>query len=81
MAREKRKIKCISYCYVGDTLTPVSELNEEQKERLAVGIGIPYLNELFKGRAVISPPSGFELGHDQHGRITVTRVPVQPEQA
>ena len=52
MAKKAQKIKCVSYCYVQQengecVLTCTDDLNAEQKERLAVGIGIPYLNELF----------------------------------
>ena len=76
MGRKQQKIKTISYCYVGDTLTPVSDLNVEQKERLGVGLLVTYNNALFAGKAVFSPPPGFELGTDANGRITVKRVPV-----
>ena len=74
MAKEKKKIKCVSYVYVGDVLTPVADLNAEQKERLAVGLQVNYLNALFAGKAEFSPPPGFELGRDANGRITVARV-------
>ena len=74
MARKEQKIKTISYCYVGDQLTPVSDLNEEQKERLGVGLLVTYNNALFAGKAVFSPPPGFEVGKDANGRITVTRM-------
>ena len=76
MARKERKIKVISQVYVGDKLTLVSDLNEEQKERLGIGLLVTYNNALFAGKAVFSPPPGFEVGTDTNGRITVTRVPV-----
>lgn len=75
MGRKERKIKVISQVYVGDKLTLVSDLNEEQKERLGVGLLVTYNNALFAGKAVFSPPPGFEVGHDANGRITVQRVP------
>ena len=75
MARKERKIKVISQVYVGDKLTLVSDLNEEQKERLGIGLLVTYNNALFAGKAVFSPPSGFELGTDANGRVTVARVP------
>lgn len=74
MARKEQKIKCVSYVYVGDVLTPVADLNAEQKERLAVGLQVTYLNALFAGKAEFTPPPGFELGRDVNGRVTVTRV-------
>lgn len=74
MARKEQKIKVISQVYVGDKLTLVSDLNAEQKERLAVGLQVTYLNALFAGKAEFSPPSGFALGRDANGRITVARV-------
>ena len=76
MGRKQQKIKVISQVYVGDKLTLVSDLNEEQKERLGVGLLVTYNNALFAGKAVFSPPAGFEVGHDANGRITVQRVPV-----
>jgi hypothetical protein len=75
MAKEQRKIKVISYVYVGDQLTPVSELNEEQKERLAVGLQWGLLNSRYRNVATIEPPPGFECGHNEKGNITVQRVP------
>lgn len=74
MAREKKKIKCISYVYVGDVLTPVADLNEEQKERLAVGLQWGLLTSRFNSVAKITPPPGFECGHNEKGNITVQRV-------
>ena len=75
MARKERKIKVISQVYVGDKLTLVSDLNEEQKERLGIGLLVTYNNALFAGKAVFSPPPGVELGTDANGRVTVARVP------
>lgn len=79
MARKQQEIKCISYTYVRQengecVLTPTSVLNEEQKERLGIGLLVTYNNALFAGKAVFSPPPGFEVGRDGNGRITVTRV-------
>lgn len=74
MARKEQKIKVISYCYVGDQLTPVDALNEEQKERLAIGLQWGLLTSQFAGQAEFSAP-GYEIGRDQHGRIRVTRAP------
>lgn len=74
MARKEQKIKAISYCYVGDQLVRVSDLNAEQKERLAVGLKHTYLNTMFAGQAEFSPPEGFGVGKDANGRITVARV-------
>lgn len=74
MARKQQKIKTVSYCFVGDQLTPVSELNEEQKERLAIAIRYGILSTQFAGKAEFYAP-GFEIGHDRHGRITVQRLP------
>lgn len=78
MAREKKKIKCISYCYVGDELVCTDDLNEEQKERLAVGLQVTWMNELFRGKAVFSPPPGFEVGRNEKGLITCKRIPIEP---
>ena len=58
MARKQQKIKVISQVYVGDKLTLVSDLNEEQKERLGVALLVTYNNALFAGKAVFSPPPG-----------------------
>lgn len=77
MARKQPKIKVISQVWVGDQLVKVSDLDEDKKERLAIGLQVTYLNELFKGQAVFYPPPGFEVGRDERGRITVTRVPVE----
>lgn len=74
MGRKEQKIKCVSYCYVGDQLTPVSELNAEQKERLAISIQYNALTARFGGVAEFYAP-GFEIGRDRHGRTTVTRLP------
>lgn len=74
MARKEQKIKVISYCYVGDQLTPVDALNEEQKERLAIGLQWGILTSQFAGQAEFSAP-GYEIGRDRHGRIRVTRAP------
>ena len=52
MARKQQKIKVISQVYVGDKLTLVSDLNEEQKERLGVALLVTYNNALFAGKAV-----------------------------
>jgi len=73
MAKEQ-KIKAAAFCYVGGILTPVSELNDEQRERLAVGLRAAYLNEIFLGRAVFSPPPEFTVGQNERGEITVTRA-------
>lgn len=78
MAKEKKKIKVISYVYVGEVLTPVADLNEEQKERLAIAIQYGLLSSQFAGVAEFYAP-GFEIGKDQHGRTTVKRLATTPE--
>ena len=52
--REERKIKVITYVYVGDkdNKVPFSELTLEQKAEAATQIKQKYLNNLFAGRAV-----------------------------
>lgn len=77
MAREKKKITVIAYVDVGGVKTLVDDLNEEQKERLGVGLLVTYNNALFAGKAVFSPPPGFEVGRNEKGLITVKRVPVE----
>lgn len=74
MAKEKPKIKVISYCYVGDQLVCTDDLNEEQKERLAVGLQWGMLTSRFGGVATINPPPGFECGFNENGNIAVKRV-------
>lgn len=74
MARKQQKIKVISYCYVGDQLTPVDDLNAEQKERLAIGLQWGLLTSTFGSQAKFYAP-GYDICRDQHGRIKVTRVP------
>ena len=74
MARKQQKIKVISYCYVGDQLVCTDDLNEEQKERLAIGLQWGLLTATFGGQATFSAP-GYDIGRDAHGRIKVTRVP------
>lgn len=76
MAKEKPKIKVIAYCYVGEELTLVDDLNEEQKERLAVSLQWGLLNSRYRNVATINPPPGFECGYNEKGNITVKRVPV-----
>lgn len=76
MAKEKRKIKVIAYCYVGEELTLVDDLNEEQKERLAVSLQWGLLNSRYRNVATIKPPPGFECGYNEKGNITCKRVPV-----
>lgn len=78
MARRTQEIKTVSYVRVGDELVRVRDLNEEQKERLAIGLKTTYLNELFKGQAEFSPPPGFEV-KSVDGKISVTRVPSATE--
>ena len=75
MARKEQKIKVVSYCYVGDELVCTDDLNEEQKERLAVAINWGLLASRY-GAGNVTPPPGFDVCRDQHGRIKVTRVPV-----
>lgn len=81
MAKEKPKIKVISYCYVGDQLVCTDDLNEEQKERLAVGLQWGLLNSRYKNVATVKPPPGFECGYDERGNITCKRVPITPTMA
>lgn len=76
MAKAKTKIKVISYCYVGDQLVCTDDLNEEQKERLAVGLQWGLLTTRFGGVATINPPPGFECSRTDNGLIKVTRTPV-----
>lgn len=76
MAREKLKIKTISYCYVGDERVCTADLNAEQKERLAVALQWGLLNSRFRSVAEIKPPPGFECGYNEKGNITVKRVPI-----
>lgn len=73
MGRKAQKIKCVSYCYVGEELTAVDDLNAEQKERLAIAIQYGLLSSKFAGVAEFYAP-GFEIGKDRHGRTTVTRL-------
>jgi len=61
VAKKEQKIKVISQVHVGDKIVPVSELTPEQKDRLAVWLKVTYLNTLFAGQAVFSPPEGFEM--------------------
>ena len=75
MAKEMRKIKAISYVYVGDVKTPVSDLNEEQRERLAVSLQWGILTSVYGGEAQVTPPQGFECGFNRDGNITCRRVP------
>ena len=57
MAKEKQKIKAISYVHVGDKLVETSQLNEEQKRKLATWLKVTYLNHLYAGQAVFRPVS------------------------
>lgn len=75
MARNQQKITVISQVYVGDKLTRVSDLNEEQKERLAISLQWGLLNSRYRNVATINPPRGFECGYDQKGNITCKRLP------
>ena len=74
MAKGK-KIKVISYVYVGDVKTPVADLNDEQRERLAVGLQWGLLSSRYGSEAEIAPPPGFVCGHNERGNITCERVP------
>lgn len=80
MARADQRIKVISQVRVGDQWVPVSELTEEQKDRLAIGLQVTYLNELYKGRVEFFPPPGFEIRREG-GNIRVERVPIAAETA
>lgn len=65
--KEQRKIKCISYVHVGDKLVETSQLNPEQKERLASWLKVTYLNNLYAGKAVFwaegeTPPPAADPG-------------------
>ena len=81
MARKSQKITTSSQVRVGDQMVQVKDLNEEQKERLAIGLKVSYLNTLFKGQAEFYPPPGFEITKDSKGYIHVTRVPAEAEMA
>lgn len=80
MARKQQKIKVISEVMVDGKWVEVKDLNEEQRERLAIGLKVTYLNELFKGQAEFAAPPGFEIKHVD-GKIAVTRVPATAETA
>ena len=61
--KEPKKIKVISFVHVGDELVETSQLNPEQKHRLATWLKVTYLNHLYAGKAV------FWVGsNDEHGR-------------
>ena len=81
MARKAQEITTSSQVRVGNQMVQVKDLNEEQKERLAIGLQVAYLNELFRGKAEFYPPPGFEVGRNEKGLITVKRVPISPEKA
>lgn len=55
MARERQKIRVISYVQVGEELVEVERLNAEQKKELATWLKCTYLNHLFAGQAVFRP--------------------------
>lgn len=78
MARKPQKIKVISEVMCDGKWVEVKDLNEEQRERLAIGLKVTYLNALFAGRAEFTAPPGFEIKHID-GKIAVTRVPVTAE--
>lgn len=78
MARKQVKIKVISQVRVGEQLVRVKDLNEEQRERFAIGMLVTYNNELFRGVAEFYPPPGFEV-KNENGYIRVTRVPITTE--
>ena len=80
VARKQQKIKVISEVMVDGKWVEVNSLNEEQRERLAIGLKVTYLNALFAGRAEFSAPPGFEI-KNVDGKIAVTRVPAAAETA
>lgn len=53
--KDRPKIRVEAFCYVGDKLVNVDELNQEQKVRLATELKRRYLNELFRGRVEFVP--------------------------
>lgn len=55
MAKEKRKIRAVSYVHVGDRLVCTDALTQGQKQQLATWIKVTYLNALFAGKAVFYP--------------------------
>ena len=80
MARKQQKIKCISEVMCDGKWVEVSSLNDEQRERLAIGLKVTYLNALFAGQVEFTAPPGYEIKHID-GKIAVTRVPVTAETA
>ena len=80
MARKQQKIKVISEVMVDGKWVEVKDLNEEQRERVAIGLKVTYLNALFKGQAEFSAPPGFEI-KNVDGKIAVTRTPAASESA
>lgn len=80
MARKQQKIKVISEVMCDGKWVEVKDLDEEQRERLAIGLRVTYLNELFKGQAEFAPPPGYEIKQID-GKIAVTRVPIETESA
>lgn len=55
MARKQQKIKAISYVRVNGELVETSQLNPEQKKKLATWLKITYLNHLYAGKAKFYP--------------------------
>lgn len=55
MARKQQKIKVISYVRVNGELVETSQLNPEQKKKLATWLKVTYLNALYAGKAKFYP--------------------------
>ena len=58
---KSQEIKAVSYVHMEDKLVSTQELNAAQKEQLGVWLKTSYLNTLFQGQAVFTPP---EIGQN-----------------
>lgn len=61
MAENRPNIRVLSQVYLGEVPVSTDALDAAQKERLAVWLRVKYLNALFSGQVLFSPPAGFDL--------------------
>ena len=53
MAKKRQEIRTVYYVHMGDKLVYTDDLTPEQKQRLGTWLKKTWLNELFRGQAVL----------------------------